>query len=50
MLQPETIRPSLTSAAAPTLKREYGAYALLHRLGGDGAQLVPVDVGHRVTP
>ena len=27
MLQPETIRPSETSAAAPTRKREYGAYA-----------------------
>ena len=25
MLQPETIRPSETSAAAPTLNREYGA-------------------------
>jgi len=26
-LQPDTMRPSLTSAAAPTLYREYGAYA-----------------------
>jgi hypothetical protein len=48
-LQPETIRPSLTSAAAPTCSGST-ARTRAHGLGGDAAQLVPVDVRHRGHP